>query len=98
VRRNVLVDAEGKAFLIDFGASLVIPWWLAPVRSLLTRTAASYDARSIAKLKRQVAPQLLTTADQRSLVEPLPFESLVKTGETVFRAVVAGILRLLRQS
>jgi hypothetical protein len=92
VKRNVMRTAEGRPVLFDFGASFVIRWWLWPVRGLLLRTAAGYDARAVAKLKRQVAPQLLTPGDGQLLAASMPFEALVELGERVLQRGIKWVL------
>lgn len=93
VKRNVMRTAEGRPVLFDFGASFVIRWWLWPVRGLLLHAAARYDARAVAKLKRQVAPQLLRPDDTQLLVASMPFEPLVKFGQHVLRRSTGWIVR-----
>jgi len=85
VKRNVLCAGDGRPWLVDFGASFVIGRWLSPLRPLILRVAAVYDQRAVAKLKRQVAPHLLTADEGRLLDARLPFEQLVKGGERLLR-------------
>ncbi|MBI4515939.1 MAG: hypothetical protein HY699_09020 [Deltaproteobacteria bacterium] len=93
VKRNVLRTAEGRPVLLDFGASFVIRWWLWPLRRGLLRVAAGYDARAVAKLKRQVAPQLLNLGDEHILASPMPFEAAVDFGQRILRRGTAWIAR-----
>ncbi len=85
VKRNVLCAGDGRPWLVDFGASFVIGAWLRPLRPLILRVAAVYDQRTVAKLKRQIAPQLLTADELRLLDARLPFEGTVKRGERLLR-------------
>ncbi len=93
VKRNVVRTLDGRPVLVDFGASLVIPWWLRSLRGMLVHVAERYDERAVAKLKRLVAPQLLTPCDDRVLGTRLPFERLVKFGERVLQRCTASIVR-----
>ena len=93
VKRNVVRTPDGQPVLVDFGASLVIPWWLRPLRALLVHLAERYDERAVAKLQRQVAPQLLTRSDELLLRTRLPFERVVKLGERVVQGCTAWIVR-----
>lgn len=65
---NILLDAQGRPYLIDFavaqfdGRSAIGRW--------LYRQALLIDRRKLAKLKRQLAPHLLTDEDRAALEEP----------------------------
>jgi tRNA A-37 threonylcarbamoyl transferase component Bud32 len=65
---NILLDAQGQPHLVDFAVaqfddgSLVARW--------LYRQALLIDRRKLAKLKRQLAPHLLTDGDRAALEEP----------------------------
>lgn len=85
IKRNVIRGQDGRPWLVDFGASFVLPWYVPWCRTPLMRLAAQYDSRAVSKLKSVVAPQLLTNADRKRLVTPLPFETVVKSGEFVLR-------------
>ena len=93
VKRNVVRTPDGQPVLVDFGASLVVPWWLRPLGGALVRLAERYDERAVVKLKRLVAPQLLTRADEHVLATRLPFEQTVKRGEHVLQRCTAWCVR-----
>lgn len=85
VKRNVLVTPAGRAALVDFGASFVVPAWAGPLGRRLVALAARYDERSIARLKDRVAPDLLTPRERVLVDAVMPFEDFVKAGERLLR-------------
>ena len=94
IRRNVLITPSGAPVLVDFGSSCVIPRWLYPIRSLILHTGGKYEERSVAKLKRRVAPRLLTAEERSLLARPMPFEFLVKLLERLIRSATGCVIRL----
>jgi RIO-like serine/threonine protein kinase len=61
-RKNVLVDADGMPWLIDFASGLKLP-----AGSTALRWARIPDLSAVAKLRRKYAPESLTEADRRLL-------------------------------
>jgi len=93
VKRNVLVDIEGKPIIIDFGASFVIPWWLHPMEKMILTLGARYDERAVLKLKRQISPGMLTVEEEAMICE-LPLENVVKNVEGLIRTITRKIVNL----
>lgn len=94
IRRNVLVTPSGAPLLVDFGSSFVIPRWLYLIRSLILHVGKQYEERSVAKLKRRLAPHLLTADDKALLAQPMPFEFFVKLMERLIRSGTGWVIRL----
>lgn len=88
VKRNVLRSREGQPFLVDFATAVVLPWWLGSWRDSLLQLAAAYDEQDVAKLKRLVAPDLLTPEDERLMCRRLPLAGLVRFIEQLLQRVV----------
>jgi hypothetical protein len=93
VKRNVLYSKSGEPVLVDLAASIIIPWWLAPLRNLVISTAAAYDEREVLKLKAQVAPQLVTDTDAQRLACRLPFEWLVHGVQELVQTCARALAR-----
>lgn len=91
VKRNVIRAPDGRPWLVDFGASFVIGRGLAWLRPQIVRVAGQYDARAISKLKRDVAPHLLTADDHGRLTTPLPFSRVVKSAEWILQCGRQGV-------
>lgn len=94
VRNNVIVTPQCEPRLVDFGASFVISGVLLPFRKNLVEIAEGYDESAVLKLKRSIAPGLLTPSEVDFLARPLPFQRWVKFGEQILKAVVRAICRL----
>jgi hypothetical protein len=91
VKRNVLRSGAGRPFLIDFATSVVLPRWLGPLRRWVLRLAAAYDQQDVAKLKRLVAPHLLTVQDEAVLARPLPLAGVVRFIQDLIQRSVRGL-------
>ncbi|HEY3131194.1 MAG TPA: hypothetical protein VGL91_17185 [Acidobacteriota bacterium] len=94
IRRNVLINPSGAPVLVDFGSSFVVPRWLYPIRSLILHVGGKYQERSVAKLKRRVAPGLLTAEERSLLAQRMPFEFFVKPLERLIRSGTGCVIRL----
>ncbi len=95
VGRNVLFSSSGRPTLCDFASSILLPAWSFPRRNSLVRLRSDYDRRSVVKLKKKVAPQLLDRNDWKVLVTPLPFEtSLIKPFERTLKLCVHFLERV----
>ncbi len=97
VRNNVVVTPECEPRLVDFGASFVISGVMLPFRKTVVRIAEGYNERAVLKLKRSIAPGLLTASEVRFLARPLPFERWVRIGERIVKAVVRATCRLFER-
>ncbi len=66
---NILVDADGKPFVIDFQISIHRRenwlWPLRPISALIVRFAQRADIYHLYKHKRRLAPQELTVEEER---------------------------------
>ncbi|MBI4446104.1 MAG: DUF374 domain-containing protein [Acidobacteria bacterium] len=81
VARNVMVTDEGRPCLLDFGSSVTLPTWLGPINRCLANLRRLYDTRAVAKLKRRIAPHLLTNEEERLTASKLPWESFFNIAE-----------------
>jgi serine/threonine protein kinase len=88
VKNNVVIDCDGKPHLVDFGASFVVPFWLLSISSGLMRVGRAYDEKAILRLKYLLAPQSITSQEERRWQQPLPFEKLVATSEKILKLLI----------
>ncbi|MBW3637491.1 MAG: hypothetical protein KY445_13670 [Armatimonadetes bacterium] len=70
-RSNLLLTPDGEVFLIDFAAAIVAR---GPLSRKLMRAVADVDEKSLPRLKKFVAPELLTEEDQWKLENPTKLE------------------------
>lgn len=77
-RTNILLTEDGHPNLVDFMTAVCDGGRRNPFRRWLFRQMCQVDLNGIAKLKRRVAPHLLTAEDRRRLAEPLLVERLVR--------------------
>lgn len=70
-RSNTLITPEGEVYLIDFAAAIVAR---GPLSARLMRALANVDDKAIPRLKRHVAPELLTPEDKWKLENPTRLE------------------------
>ena len=73
-RSNLLLTPSGDIVLIDFAAALIGRRLGRPLINWLQREAALVDDKSVPRLKKFVAPELLTEEDRRKLDEPTRLE------------------------
>lgn len=73
-RSNLLLTREGEIYLIDFAAAIVGNRPLRPFTNWLQKEAAQVDDKSMPRLKKFVAPELLTEDDRRKLDNPTSLE------------------------
>jgi predicted Ser/Thr protein kinase len=73
-RSNLLLAPDGKIYLIDFAAAVVGKRPLAPFSNWLQKQMAFVDDKSVPRLKKFVAPELLTDEDRYKLENPTPLE------------------------
>ena len=81
VGRNVVVSEDGSPGLVDFAGAVSVGFLPLPLQRYLCRLRATYDRRSIAKLKKRVDPSLLTAADVHALESKAPFEGIARSGQ-----------------
>ncbi len=74
-RSNLLLANDGAIWIIDFAASVVAR---GPLSRKLMKAVAEVDDKSLPRLKRFVAPELLTEDDQWKLDNPTTLERWVK--------------------
>ena len=77
-RSNLLLSPTGEIYLIDFAAAVVGGKKFAPFSNWLQTQMALIDDKSAPRLKKFVAPELLTDADRAKLDNPTPLEKWAK--------------------
>jgi predicted Ser/Thr protein kinase len=73
-RSNLLLTKAGEIYLIDFAAAIVGNRPLHPFATWLQKQMAMVDDKSMPRLKKFVAPELLTDEDRRKLDNPTTLE------------------------
>jgi RIO-like serine/threonine protein kinase len=73
-RSNLLLSPSGEVFLIDFAAAVIGRRALHPVMNWLQREMEKVDNKSVPRLKKFVAPELLSPEDRRRLETPTVLE------------------------
>lgn len=73
-RSNLLLTPDGEIFLIDFAAAVIGGRRLRPLSNWLQKQMAAIDDKSVPRLKKFVAPELLTQADRDKLDNPTRLE------------------------
>ena len=74
-RSNLLLAPDGQIWIIDFAASIVAR---GPLSTRLMQAVARVDDKSLPRLKKAVAPELLTPEDQWKLDNPTLLEKWAK--------------------
>ncbi len=74
-RSNLLLTPQNEVFIIDFAASIVAR---GPISTQLMRAVAEVDDKSLPRLKKFVAPELLTAEDTWKLENPTKLEKWVR--------------------
>lgn len=74
-RSNLILAPDGSVRIIDFAASVVAR---GPISRRLMQAVAEVDDKSLPRLKRFVAPELLTEEDKWKLDNPTPLERWAK--------------------
>jgi len=77
-RSNLLLSPDGEIYLIDFAAAVVGGKTFAPFSNRLQKQMALIDDKSVPRLKKFVAPELLTDEDRAKLNNPTPLEKWAK--------------------
>ncbi len=75
-RSNLLLTPDGEVFLIDFAAAIVAR---GPISRKLMQAVAQVDEKSLPRLKKFVAPELLTEEDTWKLENPTKLEKWART-------------------
>ena len=70
-RSNLLLAPDGRVWIIDFAAAIVAR---GPISAKLMRLVAEVDDKSLPRLKKFVAPELLTDEDKWKLENPTKLE------------------------
>lgn len=78
-RSNLLLTPEGEIYLVDFAAAVIGGRPLHPFANWLQREMARVDDKSVPRLKKFVAPELLTEEDKHKLATPTGLEKLAKS-------------------
>jgi predicted Ser/Thr protein kinase len=73
-RTNLILTPQGTVYLIDFAAALIGNRPFHPVTNWLQRQMVEVDNKSLPRLKKFVAPELLTEEDKRKLENPTVLE------------------------
>jgi predicted Ser/Thr protein kinase len=73
-RSNLLLTPEGEIYLIDFAAAIIGERTARPVSNWLQKEVAQVDNKSVPRLKKFVAPELLTDNDRYKLDNPTSLE------------------------
>jgi len=89
VAGNLILGADGRPWLVDFGSCVVVPKWFGA--RYLSDLRRKYDERALLKLKRRRAPQLLRPAEAERSRAILPFETWVRIAEKLLKRTIARI-------
>ncbi|MDF2441484.1 MAG: hypothetical protein JWN98_2468 [Abditibacteriota bacterium] len=73
-RSNLILTPDNEIFVVDFAAAVIGEKPLHPLRNWLQREVARVDDKSVPRLKKFVAPDLLTAEDQDKLDNPTSLE------------------------
>ena len=65
-KKNLLFAEPDRVYLVDFASAVRLPRWL-PFRRRLARALGVFDRFGVLKMKRLMAPQLLTVRESRFL-------------------------------
>ncbi|BCM94031.1 hypothetical protein IAD21_05927 [Abditibacteriota bacterium] len=74
-RSNLLLAPDGSVWIIDFAAAVIAR---GPLSRRLMQSVAEVDDKSLPRLKKFVAPELLTEEDQWKLENPTKLEKWAK--------------------
>jgi len=77
-RSNLILTPQGEVFVIDFAAAIIGRRPLHPIMNWLQHQMAAVDDKSLPRLKKAVAPELLTEADWEKLNNPTGLERLAR--------------------
>jgi predicted Ser/Thr protein kinase len=77
-RSNLLLTPDGEIYLIDFAAATIGGQTLRPFANWLQKQMAQIDDKSMPRLKKFVAPELLTAEDIARLENPTGLERLAR--------------------
>jgi hypothetical protein len=90
---NLIVGADGRPWLVDFGASLILGRALGPLRSRMANLRSKYDERALLKIKRRRAPHLLRPTEAQRSQARLPLEDWARLGERISKRAVDWLSR-----
>jgi len=73
-RTNLILTPDGEIYLIDFAAALIGNRRFHPFTNWLQKQMVEVDNKSLPRLKKFVAPELLTEEDRQKLENPTTLE------------------------
>ena len=91
--RNILVAEGPRPYLVDFAAAFSRGWSLDLPRAWLHWMFHQADLTAVAKLKRRLAPHLLTAADRRALTRMGPVERVARALRDLLRLLAERAAR-----
>ena len=74
-RSNLLLTPQHEVYLIDFAAAVIGHRRLHPLANWLQRELEAVDNKSVPRIKKHTAPELLTDADRYALEHPTRLEA-----------------------
>jgi len=77
-RSNLILTPDGEVFLIDFAAAVIGQRPFRPLINSLQKQMAAIDDKSVPRLKKFVAPELLTAEDKAKLEHPTFLEKMAR--------------------
>ena len=77
-RSNLLLTPDGEVFLIDFAAAVIGRRPFHPLLNSLQKQMAAIDDKSVPRLKKFTAPELLTDEDRAKLEHPTFLEKMAR--------------------
>lgn len=88
---NLVIGTDGRAWLVDFASSVVLPRRLGRLNAFLRNLRARYDERALLKLKRRRAPHLLKPVENEQSRKSLPFEVWARAGERLVKRTIGWL-------
>jgi RIO-like serine/threonine protein kinase len=77
-RSNLILTPQGRVYLIDFAAAIIGNRRCKPFSNWLQRQMVEVDNKALPRLKKFVAPELLTAEDRDKLENPTGLEKLAR--------------------
>jgi len=93
VCRNVIVNKNGRPYLIDFGASFTVPRWFGPIGTFILRIGGEYDEKMVVEIKHRMTSGLLTSDEQRLLTKRLPFDRVVTLTQQTLQKILLWVFK-----
>jgi len=93
-RGNVMVDSEGRPYVVDFAACVYRGRGINPFTRGLFGEFVKADRNAVLRIKQRLSPELITPAERDELARPLPYERPAKfIGESI-RKITRRLLTL----